>query len=102
MHAEVRIGDLLVMMGEAGAHHPAQPGMLYLYVADVDGTYARALAAGAVEVQPPTDQFYGDRSGSVRDPAGNSWWIASHIEDVPAAELAARAAAFMAKQSSSA
>lgn len=99
MHAEMRIGDSLVMMGEASAEHPAQPASLHLYVADADATYKAALAAGATSVRAPTDQFYGDRTGGVRDPAGNTWWIATHVEDVTPAELVARAASFMAKQS---
>ena len=96
MHAEVRIGGSPVMMGEppGGA---AKPAALYLYVADVDATYARALAAGAAAVSPPADQFYGDRTGAVTDPAGNTWWIATHVEDVPKAELARRAAEAMKK-----
>ena len=90
MHAQVQIGDSMVMMGEP-TDHPAQPASLYLYVQDVDATYARALAAGANAVSPPADQFYGDRSGGITDPAGNTWWIATHIEDVPPDEIARRA-----------
>src|SRR5579875_89712 len=90
MHAQVQIGDSMVMMGEP-TDYPAQPASLYLYVEDVDQTYARALAAGAKSVSPPADQFYGDRSGGITDPAGNTWWIATHIEDVPPDEIARRA-----------
>jgi PhnB protein len=86
-HAEVRIGDSVVMLGDArGEHRPTQ-AMLYLYVEDVDATYQIALSAGAEEMQPPTDQFYGDRSGGLRDPCGNVWYIATHIEDVAPEEL---------------
>lgn len=94
MHAEVRIGDSAVMLGEPMGHSTSPAG-LYLYVEDVDATYARALAAGATSLIAPTDQFYGDRSGSVTDPAGNTWWIATHIEDVPRDEMAKRAEAAM-------
>ena len=73
------------------------PGMLYLYVDDVDLTYQRALDAGATSQQPPTDQFYGDRSAGVKDPCGNLWWIATHIEDVPPDELKHRAEEIMRK-----
>ncbi len=60
------------------------PAMIHLYVDDCDATYERALAAGAyVGSGSPTDQFYGDRSAGVRDSAGNLWWIATHVEDVP-------------------
>ena len=96
-HAEVRIGDTLVMV--ADAHDGRQPmqAMLHVYVSDADATYQRALKAGGSSVQAPEDQFYGDRSGAVRDPAGNLWWIATHIEDVSPEELHRRAEAAMRK-----
>lgn len=81
------------MMGEPMGEFTAMPTSLYLYVEDADAVYAQALAAGATSVMPPADQFYGDRHGGVRDPNGNIWWIATHIEDVPPEELARRAAA---------
>jgi uncharacterized glyoxalase superfamily protein PhnB len=90
-HAEVRIGDSVVMLGESHGEHKPMQMMLYVYVDDVDATYQRAVAAGAAAVQPPVDQFYGDRSGGVRDPFGNIWWVATHIEDVAPAELRRRA-----------
>lgn len=90
-HAEVTLGDSVVMLAEAGGEWPAMPGNIHLYVEDCDATYARALDAGATSLQEPTDQFYGDRSGGVRDPAGNVWWITTHVEDVPPDELERRA-----------
>jgi PhnB protein len=92
MHAEVRIGDSIVMLGDA-AHEPRMPGRLYVYLRDVDAAYRRALEAGATSLTEPTDMFYGDRAARVRDPFGNVWGIATHVEDVPAEELARRAAA---------
>jgi PhnB protein len=89
-HAEVQIGDSIVMVGDAGAENPAMPAMIHLYVDDCDATYERALAAGATSEREPTDQFYGDRSAGVRDSAGNLWWIATHVEDVPEEEMAKR------------
>jgi PhnB protein len=89
-HAEVQIGDSIVMLGDAGAENPAMPAMIHLYLEDCDATYERALAAGATSEREPTDQFYGDRSAGVRDSAGNLWWIATHVEDVPEEELAKR------------
>jgi PhnB protein len=89
-HAEVQIGDSIVMVGDAGAENPAMPAMIHLYVHDCDATYERALAAGATSEREPTDQFYGDRSAGVRDSAGNLWWIATHVEDVPEEEMAKR------------
>lgn len=89
-HAEVQIGDSMVMMGDAGDQNPAMPAMIHLYVDDCDATYERALAAGGMSARAPTDQFYGDRSAGVRDTAGNLWWIATHVEDVPEDVLAKR------------
>jgi PhnB protein len=90
-HAELRIGDSVVMLGDARGAHTPMPAMLYVYVDDVDATFQRALAAGGAQVQAPTDQFYGHRSGGVKDPCGNTWWIATHIENVPPDELKRRA-----------
>jgi uncharacterized glyoxalase superfamily protein PhnB len=95
MHAEVRIGDSLVMMGEPMGDSQPMFGSLYLYVHDVDAVYKRALQAGATSTSEPADQFYGDRSAGIKDPVGNQWWIATHKEDVPPEEIARRAAAFM-------
>ncbi len=98
MHAEVRIGDSVVMMGEAMGEFKPMPAMIYLYVNDADAVYQRALQAGATSMMEPADQFYGDRNGGVKDPCGNQWWIATHKEDVPPEELAKRAEAAMKKQ----
>jgi uncharacterized glyoxalase superfamily protein PhnB len=65
-----------------------------VYVDDADATYRRALQAGGVSLREPEDQFYGDRTGGVKDPAGDHWWIATHKEDVAPDELARRAKAF--------
>lgn len=93
MHAEVRIGDSIIMMGESSDKFPAMPAAIYLYVPDVDAVYKRALAAGAASTMEPANQFYGDRNAGVKDPSGNLWWIATHVEDVPREEMAKRAAA---------
>jgi uncharacterized glyoxalase superfamily protein PhnB len=69
------------------------PSGFYLYVPDTDATYQAGLAAGGVSVMEPSDQFYGDRNAGVRDPWGNHWWIATHIEDVDEAEIQRRMAA---------
>ena len=97
-HAEVRIGDSVVMMAEPRGEWKPMPGAIYLYVNDTDAAYKRALQAGATSLMEPADQFYGDRSAGVKDPVGNHWWIATHIEDVPPAELAKREEAFMKQQ----
>lgn len=92
-HAEVRIGESVIMLGAASDEWKAMPSNFYMYVEDVDARYQRALEAGATVVMEPTDQFYGDRHGGVKDAAGNTWWIATHIEDVSSEELERRAAA---------
>ncbi|MGA8013646.1 MAG: VOC family protein [Candidatus Acidiferrales bacterium] len=81
-HAQVRIGDSIIGMGEA--HGPYQPMActLHLYVPDADAAYERALQAGATSIQPVADQPYGDRSGGVQDPFGNRWFVATHLRDV--------------------
>ena len=92
MHAEVSIGDSVIMMGESNEEFPPMPAMLHLYVADVDAVYAQAMAAGATSLREPTNEFYGDRSGGVQDAAGNQWWVATHVEDVSEEEMMRRMA----------
>lgn len=94
-HAEVRIGDSVVMLAEARGEWKPMPSAIYLYVKDADATFKRAVNAGATIVMEPADQFYGDRSGGVKDVAGNFWWIATHKEDVPPEEMNRRAKAAM-------
>ena len=87
-HAEMRIGDGSVMMGDPGDDYrnPAQLGGstqgTHVYVADVDALFERARAAGAAIVDEPTDKPYGDRSFTARDPEGHVWFIATHVRDV--------------------
>jgi PhnB protein len=90
MHAEVRLGDSVIMMGEASEGFKPMPSSLYLYVEDVDRLYRQALDAGAESLMEPADQFYGDRMGGVKDPFGNLWWIAMHQEEVKGEELQRR------------
>jgi PhnB protein len=92
-HAEVRIGDSVVMLGEANGRWTPRPSTLYLYVNDTDATYRRALEAGAASLMEPANQFYGDRNAGVQDPSGNFWWIATHVEDVSAEQMKRRAEA---------
>jgi uncharacterized glyoxalase superfamily protein PhnB len=92
MHAEVRIGDSPIMLGEPAGQFQPMPACIYVYVTDTDAAYQRALGAGATSLMEPADQFYGDRNAGVRDPAGNVWWIGTHIEDVAPEEIARRAA----------
>lgn len=97
MHAEVRIGDSIVMMGEPMGEFNPMPASIYLYVDNTDAVYKRALNAGGTSMMEPADQFYGDRNAGVKDPSGNIWWIATHQEDVPPDELAKRAEALHRK-----
>jgi PhnB protein len=96
-HAELEIGDSVVMLAdpwpEAGFRAPegeAVSASLHLYVEDADAVFARALAAGATEVQPMETKFYGDRSGTLRDPFGHRWNITTHVEEVSPEEIARR------------
>jgi PhnB protein len=98
MHAQVTIGDSPIMIGEESEMAKPTTSSLYLYVSDVDSVYQRAVKAGGNTVMEPTDMFYGDRSGAVKDPSGNSWFIATHKEDVAPQELAKRAEAFLKQQ----
>lgn len=86
-HCELQIGDSRINLGEAMEGWPAQPLLAQIYVGDSDATFALALEAGARELSPVTDMFFGSREGRVMDPFGNTWTIATHKEDVPAADM---------------
>ncbi len=81
-HAEVRVGDSVVEMGEAHGPYQPMPSMFYVYVPDCDSVYRQAIAAGAKSLHELTDQPYGDRNGAVTDPFGNIWYIGTHVKDV--------------------
>ena len=97
-HAQLKIGDSMLMLADANPQHPAQPCSLYMYVENCDAWYESALKAGATSIMKPMDMFYGDRNAGVEDSFGNQWWIATHVEDVPPEELERRAAAEHAKR----
>jgi len=98
MHAELRIGDSIVMLSDEnpqmGALSPQSIGGtasgLNVYIANVDGVTQKAIDAGAKLVRPVKDQFYGDRSGTIIDPFGHMWSVATHVEDVPPEEMRKR------------
>lgn len=104
VHAEIRIGDSVIMLSDetengAPAKSPTSLGevvtaIMATYWEDVDAVWQQALAAGAQVVFPLADQFYGDRAGRLRDPFGQQWMLSQRIEDVSAQEMARRAAAF--------
>ena len=89
-HAEVTIGDSVLMIGQTRDEWKSRPMSFYLYVPDVDAMYKSAVTAGGKSLQEVTTQFYGDRSGGVEDPQGNYWWIATHVEDVSPEEMGRR------------
>ena len=98
IHAEIRIGNSVVMLADEfptmGHKSPQQlggtPVTLMVYVENADQTFARAIAAGATETRPLTNEFYGDRAGSLKDPFGHQWMIATHVEDVAPDEMERR------------
>ncbi|MEJ5976125.1 VOC family protein [Novosphingobium sp. PS1R-30] len=79
-HAEIRVGEVVLMIGGALADWPAQDAHLHLYVPDVDATYARALELGAQAVQAPEQKDDADRRGGFRDPGGLTWWVATQVD----------------------
>lgn len=104
MHAEMMIGDSIIMMGE---EHPnescrsaetlgSSPVSFYLYLENVDEAFGKALAAGATVLMPVGEMFWGDRAGTVQDPFGYSWTLASHTRDLTPAEIREGAEAFFA------
>ena len=88
MHSVVRIGDSMIEVSDTP--NPPASASLHFYVEDPDATYRRAMDAGAVSLREPMTTFYGDRSAGVKDPGGNSWWIACHVEDVSPEEMVRR------------
>jgi PhnB protein len=108
-HAEIRIGDSVIMLADEhpdmGYRSPRTLGgsavSIMLYVEDVDGMFARAVKGGAQSQRPVVNQFYGDRSGTLEDPFGHVWTIATHVEDVDPEELERRATAAMASHAPS-
>jgi len=106
IHAEIRIGDSVVMITEDAADGPVSSPerlggkvtcVMALYWEDVNAAWQRAVAAGAEVIYPLEDQFYGERGGRLRDPFGQQWMMSQHIEDVSAEEMARRAAALFSR-----
>jgi len=88
MHVQARIADTVVMLGEMKG--VSRPGIVHVYVADVDAVYAKALSSGGTPVQAPVDRVFGDRQAAVDGPQGHQWWIATRVEDVDHAESTRR------------
>ncbi|HEY6873294.1 MAG TPA: VOC family protein [Geobacteraceae bacterium] len=95
MHAEVRIGNSIIMMGEENPQQPCKsaettgssPVSFYLYVENVDEAFRRGVEAGAEATMPVRDMFWGDRVGTVQDPFGYSWMLATHVKDLTPQEI---------------
>jgi len=108
-HAELQIGDSIVMladefpdMGHLGPKSRGGPtASLMVYVPDVDAAFRKALDAGAREQRPVEDQFWGDRMGTLTDPFGHQWSLATHVKEIPPEELQQRMQEFTAKQKQS-
>lgn len=105
-HAEIKIGKAIIMLADefpdmnckSPQSFGGSPVSMMLYVLDVDAFVNRAVAAGAKLLRPVKNQFYGDRSGSLEDPFGHQWHIATHVEDVPPDEMAKRAETYMKQE----
>jgi PhnB protein len=104
-HAEIRIGDSQIMLGEACEDSPMpSPDTLggstvavHLYVEDVDAMFEQAIDAGALDIKSVEDQFYGDRMGTLKDPFGHIWFVSTHIEDLTPEEIQQRAEAMFSQ-----
>ena len=105
MHAEVRIGDSIIMMGEENPQEACKsaetiggsPVSFYIYVENADAAFQRAIEAGAESRMPVEDMFWGDRAGTVQDPFSYSWMLATHIKDLTMEKIQQGAQAFFAK-----
>jgi PhnB protein len=105
MHAEIRIGDSTIMLGdempEQGGRSPKSyggtPVSFFVYKENVDAAWKRAVDAGAKEIMPLDNQFWGDRTGCLEDPFGHRWWLAQHVEDLTQEELQKRGEAFFSQ-----
>ena len=105
MHAEIRIGDSVIMLGDEmpdqGAKGPKAYGgtsvSFFVYGENVDAAWKRAVDAGAKPVMPLADQFWGDRTGCIEDPFGHNWWLAQHIQDLTPEEIQKGSEAFFSQ-----
>ena len=89
-HAEVRIGDSIIMLGQESEQFPAYTNSNYVYVENADEAYKKGIALGGTGIMEPADRFYGNREGGFKDPFGNSWWIAQQLEALTEEEIQKR------------
>ena len=105
MHAEIRIGDSVVMLsdempdmgGKSPKSYGGTPVGFFIYTENVDAAWKKAIDAGGKSVMPLADQFWGDRTGCIEDPFGHRWWLAQHIQDLTPDEIRKNAEAFFAQ-----
>ncbi len=104
MHATIQIGNSIIMMGDENPGScksaetlGASPINLYLYVPNADAAFKQAIQAGGTETMPVADQFWGDRAGSIRDPFGYSWMIATHTQDLTKEQIRKGAEVFLSQ-----
>ena len=105
MHAEIKIGDSVVMLGDEMPDHGARgpksiggtPVSFFVYQDNVDAAWKRARDAGAKEIMPLIDQFWGDRAGCLEDPFGHHWWLAQHVQDLTPDEIKQKADAYFSQ-----
>ena len=105
MHAEIRIGDSVVMLsdempdmgGKSPKSYGGTPVGFFIYTENVDAAWKKALDAGGITVTPLADQFWGDRTGCIEDPFGHRWWLAQHIQDLTPEEIRRNAEAFFSQ-----
>jgi PhnB protein len=90
VHAELRIGDTVILLGKSGNEHPANESILYVFVEDVDKVFRLALAQGADPMMEPAEQFYGFREAGFRDAQGNQWWVARKTKELSHDEIQKR------------
>jgi PhnB protein len=86
-HAEVKIGDTVIMLSRLENGNPSRPSTNYVFVNDADNTFKSALLNGATEISKPDDKFYGIREAGITDLEGNTWWIGQHIKEVTVKEM---------------
>lgn len=106
MHAEIKVGDSVIMLGDEMPEHGARgpqsiggtPVSFFVYGDNVDAAWKRARDAGAKEIMPLQDQFWGDRAGCLEDPFGHHWWLAQHVQDLTPDEIKRNADAFFSQQ----
>jgi uncharacterized glyoxalase superfamily protein PhnB len=89
-HCELKIGDVVLMIGPSNTDYPARKSLNYVYVPDADNVFNKAIENGAKSFMEPSSKFYGIRDGAFTDPNGNEWWIAAQIEKLSGEEIQKR------------